>query len=62
MRCVMPTLAQEELPQDRDTLRAIAAHNRIDIPGWGTWACAGAYADVTGAGQVRIGDDIRQLG
>lgn len=40
MRRVMTTLAQGDLPQDRDTLRTIAANNRVDIPGWGTWACA----------------------
>ena len=58
MRCVMTTLAQGDLPQDRDTLRAIAANNRVDIPGWGTWACAGAYADVSTGGTVRVGDRI----
>jgi uncharacterized protein YcbX len=58
MRCVMTTLAQDDLPQDRETLRAIARHNRIEIPGLGHWACAGVYARVTRAGQVRTGDAV----
>jgi uncharacterized protein YcbX len=58
MRCVMTTLAQEELPRDRDTLRAIAAGNRVEIAGWGTWACAGAYGDVAAPGAVRVGDAV----
>lgn len=58
MRCVMTTLAQGDLPQDRDTLRTIAANNRVDIPGYGTWACAGAYADVSTGGTIRIGNQI----
>lgn len=56
MRCVMTTLAQEELPRDRGTLQAIAGHNRVEIAGFGTWACAGSYCGVTSAGRVRVGD------
>jgi Uncharacterized Fe-S protein len=56
MRCVMTTLAQGELPVDADTLRAIAKHNRLEIPDMGTWACAGVYADVDAAGDVQVGD------
>lgn len=62
MRCVMTTLAQDGLGPDRRTLRAIAAHNRIDIPGLGTWACAGVYADVLTGGRVRVGDPVRAGG
>lgn len=58
MRCVMTTLAQEGFPEDRDTLRTIAKVNRRAIPGMGTWACAGAYADVTTGGVVRVGDEV----
>ncbi len=56
MRCVMTTLGQGELPEDRDTLRGIAKHHRVEIPGFGTWACAGAYAGVTAGGVLRTGD------
>ncbi len=58
MRCVMTTLPQEDLPRDRATLRAIAGHNRVDIPGFGVWACAGAYADVAAPGTIRVGDTV----
>jgi uncharacterized protein YcbX len=58
MRCVMTTLAHAGLAADRSGLRAIAAHNRVEIPGLGTWACAGLYAGVTIAGVVRIGDTV----
>jgi uncharacterized protein YcbX len=58
MRCVMTTLAQPDLPQDRGTLKAIATHNRIEIPGLGLWACAGAYADVASPGRVAVGDPV----
>ena len=58
MRCVMTTLAQDGLPRDRSTLRGIAEHNRVDIPGLGTWACAGVYAGVAAPGKVRVGDPV----
>lgn len=58
MRCVMTTLAQPGLDEDRDSLRAIARHHRADIPGLGTWACAGVYGDVRTAGTVRVGDEV----
>jgi hypothetical protein len=58
MRCVMTTLAQEDLARDRQTLRAIATHNRVEITGLGTWACAGAYADVAATGSVHVGDPV----
>jgi uncharacterized protein len=58
MRCVMTTLAQGDLPVDAGTLRTIAKHNRVAIPEMGTWACAGAYADVAAGGEVRVGDAV----
>lgn len=59
MRCVMTTMAQEELPEDRNTLRTVAKNNRIQIEKpevAGTWACAGVYADVSAGGEVSVGD------
>jgi uncharacterized protein YcbX len=56
MRCVMTTLAQGDLPRDPDTLRTVAKHNRVEIPGLGTWACAGVYADITGPGELAVGE------
>ena len=62
MRCVMTTLAQGDLPRDTDTLRAIARHNRIEIPQiGGVWACAGVYADVVAPGEVAVGDPHTEL-
>ena len=58
MRCVMVTLPQADLPRDRRTLRGIAEHNRVEIPGLGTWACAGVYAGVAASGVVRVGDPV----
>ena len=59
MRCVMTTLAQEGLPEDRNTLRTVAKNNRIQIDKpevAGRWACAGVYADVPVGGEVTVGD------
>jgi uncharacterized protein len=56
-RCVMTTLAQDELPQDRDVLRTLAQHNRIDVAG-GLYPCAGVYATVASAGTIRDGDAV----
>ena len=58
MRCVMTTLAHGDVAADRDTLRAVARENRIEIPGLGTWACAGVYATPTTFGELRVGDTV----
>jgi uncharacterized protein YcbX len=58
MRCVMTTLAQGDLPRDPATLRTIAKHNRVEIPGMGTWACTGVYADVTSPGELALGESL----
>jgi len=55
MRCVMTTLAQGDLPDDRGVLRTAAAHNRVEISGLGMWACVGAYCSVVAPGQVCTG-------
>jgi uncharacterized protein YcbX len=57
MRCIMTTLAQGDLPRDTGVLRAIARHNRIEIPGAGTWSCVGSYATVSATGRVSEGDE-----
>jgi uncharacterized protein YcbX len=58
MRCVMTTLAQRDVPADRQTLRVISKANRVEITGLGVWACAGVYASVTEAGKVQLGDPV----
>ena len=56
-RCVMPTLAQDDLVLDRETLKAIARFNRVESPPTvGPTPCAGVYATVEGTGVVRVGD------
>jgi uncharacterized protein YcbX len=57
MRCVMTTLPQPGLPQDRGVLQTLARDNRVDLGGGNFWACAGAYATVTRAGTVAVGDE-----
>jgi uncharacterized protein len=59
MRCVMTTMAQGDLPEDRNTLRTVAKNNRIMIEKpevAGRWACAGVYADVSAGGEIAVGD------
>jgi uncharacterized protein YcbX len=58
MRCVMTTLAQGDLPDDRGVLRAATTHNRVEISGLGHWACVGAYASVSAPGSICVGDEI----
>lgn len=58
-RCVMTTLAQGDLPFDRQVLRTITAANSIDLLGGGTrYPCLGSYADVAVAGQISVGDPV----
>jgi MOSC domain-containing protein len=56
-RCVMTTLAQDELPQDREVLRTLARQNRIEVAS-GLYPCAGVYATVGSAGTIREGDAV----
>ncbi len=58
MRCIMTTLAQGDLPRDNEVLRTVTRHNRVEIPGLGTWSCVGAYAAVAAPGPVRLGDEV----
>lgn len=61
MRCVMTTLAQDDLPQDREIMRTMVGHNRLPIPGAGLFPCAGVYATVESPGTVAAGDGVRLL-
>jgi uncharacterized protein YcbX len=60
-RCVMTTLPQEDLSADREILRTVARHNRVDVAGTGVFACLGAYAGILDAGRVAVGDEIEVL-
>ena len=56
-RCVMTTLAQDELPKDNEILKALVRHNKIDVAG-ALYPCAGVYAVVEAAGTTRAGDRV----
>ena len=51
-RCVMVTLAQQELAADAQLLRTLAKHNRLDVLGSGLFACLGVYASVVRGGRI----------
>jgi hypothetical protein len=57
-RCVMTTLAQDELPRDTDVLRTLVQHNRVQVGDAGRFPCAGVYAVVQASGAVRTGDRV----
>ncbi len=57
-RCVMTTLAQEELPRDTDVLRTLVRHNKVQVGAAGQFPCAGVYAVVEASGIIRLGDPV----
>jgi uncharacterized protein YcbX len=57
-RCVMTTLAQDELPRDNDILRTLTRHNRIQVGSAGQFPCAGVYAVIETPGTVQTGDRV----
>ena len=57
-RCVMTTLAQDDLPGDPEVLRTLVRHNRIPAGGGGPSPCAGVYAVVEEGGMIRRGDRV----
>jgi uncharacterized protein YcbX len=56
-RCVMPSLAQEDLPRDPGILKALVKHNRIDVAG-SRYPCAGVYAVAEATGTIRVDDQV----
>ncbi len=56
-RCVMPSLAQQELPRDSKILRALIQHNRLDVAG-ALYPCAGVYATAETAGTIHKEDAV----
>lgn len=61
-RCVVPTLAQEDLPSDPGIMRAVAREHRIPVLDLGRLSCVGIYLDVLEPGTVRIGDSVTRRG
>jgi uncharacterized protein YcbX len=54
-RCAIPGVAQPGIAEAPGVLRAVG-RRRTEIPGFGTAACVGVYADVVQAGVVRTGE------
>jgi uncharacterized protein YcbX len=59
-RCVMTTLAQDDLPRDNGVLRTLASHNRLEVGGQPS-PCAGVYAVVESPGTLEVGDRLRAV-
>lgn len=57
-RCVMTTLAQDEIPKDTEVLRTLVQHNRLDIMGTGKFPCAGVYGVIAAGGSIHLGDPV----
>lgn len=57
-RCVMTTLAQDDLPRDTEVMRALVRHNKIQVGDAGSFPCVGVYAVVQSSGTLRIGDHV----
>lgn len=55
-RCVMPSLAQADLPRDSAVLKALG-HNRIDVAG-ALYPCADVYAVVDATGTIHGADRV----
>ena len=61
-RCVVPTLAVDDLPADPGILRTVTQANSVAsvtvAPGYLLAAVAGAYAVVSAGGTLRVGDAL----
>jgi uncharacterized protein YcbX len=60
-RCAVPTLAHGKLGLDREALRVLAEHNRLDLPMTGPDPVAGVYAEVLADGVIRENDRVHLL-
>ena len=60
-RCVMTTLAQDDLPGDTEVLRTLVQHNRLEVGAMGRFPCAGVYAVVAASGTIAVGDPVTLL-
>ncbi|MFB8245806.1 MOSC domain-containing protein [Streptomyces sp. NPDC055952] len=58
-RCAIPTLAHGPVPADTAALRVLADHNRVTpLDSMAAQPCAGAYAQVSAPGRIRLGDPV----
>jgi uncharacterized protein YcbX len=60
-RCVVPTLAHDELPADPSLMRTVAREHRVPVLGLGRLSCVGVYLDVLEPGAIRIGDPVTRV-
>ncbi len=58
-RCVMTTLAQDELPKDIDVPRTLGRHHRAEVGAAGQFSCEGVCASVEAPGTMRTGGRLR---
>ena len=58
-RCSVPTLEHGALGRSPRSVRHVAEHNRVEVPGFGVLPCAGVYAAVRTEGTVNEGDEVR---
>jgi hypothetical protein len=54
----MTTLAQPGLAHEPKILKTLVHHNRHDLLGAGKFPCAGVYAVVENAGNIRVSDFV----
>jgi uncharacterized protein YcbX len=59
-RCVMPSLAQQDLPKDSGVLKALVRHNRMDVGG-ALYPCAGVYAVAEETGAIHRDDAVNLI-
>ena len=57
-RCVMTTLAQDDLTKDPEILRTLARENRLSVPGRGAEPCLGVLGVVRATGTIRVADEV----
>ncbi len=57
-RCIVPSLPQDGLDRNVDTIRSAAQLNRIEIAGHGIRSCVGAYAKVETGGTLTRGSRV----
>ncbi len=57
-RCVVPTLAHDELPADPHIMQAVARAHRVPVLSLGRLSCVGVYLEVVEPGTVAVGDAV----